>query len=92
MQLTDGRSIHAVANTGYDTTNDQVRKAVGASLQRSTDDHDDRTDKDGLAATKVVTNPDTEDGTTETAQVVRSGRDTWCSQYMVCRRELELDS
>lgn len=76
MQLTDSGGIHAVSNAGHDTTNDKVWKAVGTSLQRSTDNHDNRTDKNGLAAAKIISNPNTENGTAETSQVVRRGGDT----------------
>lgn len=67
---TDGRSVHAIADTSHDTADDQMWECVGASLQRSTNDHDNRASEDGLAAAQVVAYPDAEDGTTETTQVV----------------------
>lgn len=67
---TDGRSVHAITNAGNDTTDNQIGEGVSTGLQRSTDHHDNRAKKDGLATTQVVSNPDTEDGTEETTQVV----------------------
>jgi hypothetical protein len=48
-----------------------------SALQRGTDDHDNRAGEDGLASAQVVANPDAEDCTTETAQVVAGNCDSW---------------
>lgn len=47
-----------------------MREGIGACLQSRADDHDDGASEDGLATAQIVANPDAEDGTEETAQVV----------------------
>lgn len=53
-----------------------MRQAVRARLKCSADDHDDRAGEDSLPTTEIVADPNAEDGTEETAQVVGSGCDT----------------
>lgn len=67
----NGGSVHAISNTGHNAADNEMRQGVCACLQGRTDDHDYRAGENGLAATKVVSNPDTEDSTEETAQVIR---------------------
>lgn len=63
----DGRSVQAVANTGNNTSNDEVGKTESRALESGTDDHDGGADPDGPPSTKHVADPDTGHSAAETA-------------------------
>lgn len=73
----DGRSVHAISDTSHNTANNQMWEGKRSALQCGTDDHDNRAGEDGLASAQVVANPDTEDCTTKTAQIVAGNCDSW---------------
>lgn len=62
-----------------------LRKVVGGALEQCANSHNDRTDEDGLLATKGVADEDGEDSTAETSQVVRCDCDTLVSRSGVSR-------
>lgn len=76
MPCRDGRGVHAVADTGDNAADNEMRQGVSTGLQRSPDHHDDRAGENCLTATEVVSNPDAEDCAEETAQVVGSDGDS----------------
>ena len=54
----NSRSVQAVAISSYETTDNELGKRKGAALKGGTDDHDRRSQKDGLSATQSVSDPD----------------------------------
>lgn len=71
------RWIWVLTKTSHQTAHDQLGQIVRSALQQRSDDHDERTEEDGLAATQPVTDPDRRNGTRETAQVVSRDDNTW---------------
>lgn len=67
----NGRSVQAVADSGDDTTDDEVWQFECASHDDGPDHHDRGTQKDGLAAAEQITQEDTHDGPNEAADIVR---------------------
>lgn len=69
--------------TRDDTTDDELRKAVGRTLQQSTNNHNKRTDENGLATPQVIPNPDSRNRTDKAPQVVRCHGDALARRLRV---------
>lgn len=54
-----GGGIETIPETGDESTDNELSKREGRTLENSADDHDACSHEDGLATTEDVTNPDT---------------------------------
>ena len=71
------RCVDTIANASDDSTNDEMRQLKRRALQSRTDYHNDRTRKDCLSTAEDIANPNAEEGTKETSQVIRCRSNTW---------------
>lgn len=69
-RLTNGAGIHAVSKSSNNTTNDHLRDAICAGLQRCADAEDYASKPDALPPTQALASEEDEDGTEETALAV----------------------
>ena len=77
----DCRRVETVPKARDDTTDNEGGQLRGSTLEDGTDDHDRRAPPDGLATSKPVTQPDTDDCTEETTDIVRSNGDACIKSY-----------
>lgn len=68
--------VNAVAYTGDDSTNDEMRKGESSALQKSSGCHGRTTKHNGATSTERVTDEDCNDSANETSQVVSCDRDS----------------
>ena len=64
------RSVHAIAPSSNQSSNDPLGEIVRSALQQSANSHDDRSDEDGLLTTERVADEDSEYSTAKASQVV----------------------
>lgn len=80
------RSVHAVSKTGDDSPNDEMGQTECRSLQDSAHDDDANPHEYHLLPTKDVADEYGDDGTEETANIVRSHCNSLNGGYMCVAR------
>lgn len=59
----DSRSIYTVTDTGYDSSDDELRQVEACTLEYCANNHDRGTEEDHAAASQTVSEPDSPDCT-----------------------------
>ncbi len=67
----DGRGVESIAHSRYEPSNDEMRQAESAALERRADYHDRRTKENCLPSSKNVADPDASYRTAEAPQIIR---------------------
>ncbi|KAL9001845.1 MAG: hypothetical protein Q9188_005195, partial [Gyalolechia gomerana] len=69
--------VHTIADAGNHTRDDHLNAFGGGSLQDGTDNHDPAANVDTAFPAKTIGGHESEDGTSETAQIVDARNDTF---------------